>query len=69
MFFQLYDTDAGKKEIQLQLEKMKKSALPLVQIDDVQKHRLWQGRRPNHQRQTLGAHKWLCWALFGPPGP
>jgi hypothetical protein len=33
MFFQLYDT--GKKEIQLQLEKMKKSALPLVQIDDV----------------------------------
>jgi hypothetical protein len=41
MFFQLYDTDADKKEIQLQLEKMKKSALLLVQIDDVQKHQPW----------------------------
>jgi hypothetical protein len=69
MFFQLYDTDAGKKEIQLQLEKMKKSALPLVQINDVQKHRPWQGRRPGHQRRTLRAHQRLCRALLGRPSP
>jgi hypothetical protein len=64
-----YDTDAGKKEIQLQLEKMKKSVLPLVQIDDVQKHRPLEACQRPDQCRPLEAYQRSRRALLGRPRP